>query len=60
MKKIIFILILIASFIFVQTEATETKSTEIQVFEDDFESGVDNWDLNSGWSVILEDGNQDT
>ena len=29
-----------------------------QIFFDDFESGVENWDLEQGWAVILEDGNR--
>ena len=30
---------------------------ETQIFYDDFKSGIDNWDLGQGWSVILENGN---
>ena len=31
---------------------------ETQIFYDDFNSGIDNWDLEQGWSVISDNGNQ--
>lgn len=33
------------------------EAKEIQIFYEDFESVVDNWNLLSGWSIISEDGN---
>jgi len=34
------------------------KAKEIQTFYEDFESGVDNWELLLGWLIISEDRNQ--
>ncbi|MBI5253053.1 MAG: hypothetical protein HY930_01435 [Euryarchaeota archaeon] len=38
--------------------AEAVEATKAEIFYDDFESGVDNWHLQQGWSVISEDGNQ--
>ena len=32
-------------------------AAETVVFSDDFESGLENWNLEKGWSIISEDGN---
>ncbi len=52
-KILITLIFIIFTFIFVQS----AEAVETQIFYDDFESGIDNWDLGQGWSVILDNGN---
>ncbi len=52
MKAVTLTLILVISIISFHVNTAET-----QIFYEDFETGVENWDLQPGWSVILEDGN---
>ncbi len=51
--KILITIFIIFTFVFVYS-----VKAEIQIFNDDFESSVDNWNLESGWSVISENGDR--
>ncbi|MEW5896793.1 MAG: hypothetical protein AB1668_03825 [Nanoarchaeota archaeon] len=55
-KRFLVLRILIFVFLF-SLPSYSAEATETQFFYDDFESGVDNWGMESGWSVILEDNN---
>lgn len=48
---------LISALIIFMFFLVHPAKAEIQIFYDDFKSGIDNWDLGQGWSVILENGN---
>jgi hypothetical protein len=49
--------IILLSIIFILAFDHYAEAKEIQIFYEDFESGVDNWDLLSGWSITSEGGN---
>jgi hypothetical protein len=49
--------IILLSIIFILVFDHYAEAKETQIFYEDFESGVDNWDLLSGWSIISEGGN---
>ncbi|MHC4603922.1 MAG: hypothetical protein ACYS6W_11400, partial [Planctomycetota bacterium] len=49
--------IILISIIFILAFIHYAEAKETQIFYEDFESGADNWDLLSGWSIIPEDGN---
>ncbi len=52
--KVLLLILTILTFIFIHN----AKAAETQTFYDNFESGVDNWDLGLKWSVISEGGNK--
>ncbi len=55
MKTRILILVLI---IFAFISIYYAGATETQIFYDDFESNIENWELEKGWSVIPDNGNK--
>ena len=48
---------LISTLIIFMFFLVHPAKAETQIFYADFKSGIDNWDLGQGWSVILENGN---
>jgi len=50
-------IVILISTILILTFIHYAEADETQIFYEDFESGADNWDLLSGWSIISEDGN---
>lgn len=51
MKKIILLVLAIIVI------SPSLKATETLTFSDDFKSGTENWNLESGWSIISDGGN---
>jgi len=49
--------VILVSTILILTLIHYPEAEETQIFYEDFESGADNWDLLTGWSIISEDGN---